>query len=154
MTSPVECIILIGIPASGKTSFYRRFFESTHRHVSKDLWPNAGGRNARQHREIAAALSTGVSVLVDNTNPTAADRAAIIQVARASGARVVGYFLEVSTRLAIARNEGRTGRARVPKVAIFTAAKRLQLPTKAEGFDQLFVVRPAEGGGVGVTELE
>jgi hypothetical protein len=67
---------------------------------------------------------------------------------------VIGYFLDISTRQAVARNEARTGRARVPKVAIFTAAKRLQPPVKNEGFDQLFTVRPAEGGGFLMTERE
>jgi hypothetical protein len=69
------------------------------------------------------------------------------------GARVVGYFLNVSARQAAARNEGRTGQARVPTVAVFTWAKRLQRPALAEGFDQLFQLEPAEHGGFTVTEL-
>jgi predicted kinase len=152
MTPSLECVILIGIPAAGKSTFYRRYFEATHRHVSKDLWPTVGNRDARQRREIAAALSTGLSVVVDNTNPTAASRHTIIDLARAHGARVTGYLFEVSTRQAVARNEGRTGPARVPKVAIFTAAKRLEPPVKAEGFDQLFTVQPGEAGEFVITE--
>lgn len=143
---PPECVILIGIPAAGKTTFYRRYFAGSHQHVSRDLWPNASDSEARQRRELASALSTGTSVVVDNTNPTVASRQRIIDVARAHQARVVGYFFDVSTRAAVARNEGRSGRARVPKVAIFTAAKRLQPPVAAEGFDQLFTVQPGEDG--------
>ena len=149
----LECVILIGIPAAGKTTFYRQYFASTHDHVSKDLWPSASDRAARQRRELANALSAGRSVVVDNTNPTVADRKAIIEVAQAHGARVVGYFLEVTTRQAIARNEGRTGKARVPKVAVFASAKRLQRPSIGEGFDQLFHIEPAENGRFTVTEL-
>lgn len=51
----------------------------------------------------------------------------------ALGARVIGYYLETSTRAAVARNEGREGKARVPKVAIFTSAKRLVPPALDEG---------------------
>jgi hypothetical protein len=47
----------------------------------------------------------------------------------------------------VARNERRTGRAKVPKVAIFTAAKRLAPPRLEEGFDELHTVRVADGGG-------
>jgi hypothetical protein len=36
---PLECVILIGLPASGKTTFFMRYFGATHRHVSQDLWP-------------------------------------------------------------------------------------------------------------------
>jgi predicted kinase len=153
MEPPLECVILIGIPAAGKTTFYRRYFADTHHHVSRDLWPKAADRGARQRREISSALSAGRSVVVDNTNPTAADRKAIIDLARTHGARVVGYFLNVSARQAAARNEQRTGPARVPKVAVFTSAKRLQRPALAEGFDQLFQLEPAENGRFTVTEL-
>jgi predicted kinase len=133
-----ECVILIGLPGAGKTTFYQQNLAATHRHVSKDAWPNATGRDARQRRAIDEALAAGVSVVVDNTNPTAAERTAIIAVARAHGARVVGYFFDVTTREAVARNRTRSGRQKVPNVAIFTVAKRLQRPTLTEGFDQLF----------------
>jgi predicted kinase len=135
-----ECVILVGLPGAGKTSFYEQNFASSHRHISKDLWPNAQGREARQRREIAEALASGASVVVDNTNPSVADRAAIIAIARAAGARVVGYFFDVTTRQAIARNAERRDRKRVPNVAIFTVAKRLRPPTPDEGFDELFRV--------------
>ena len=135
---PVECVILVGVPAAGKTTFYRAYFAATHRHISKDLWPNAAGRDARQRRAIDDALSAGASIVVDNTNPTRAERAAIVQAARAHGATVVCYFFDVTTREAVARNAKRTGRQKVPNVAIFTVAKRLERPALDEGFDQLF----------------
>ena len=134
----LECVIFVGLPAAGKTTFYRRYFGATHRHISKDLWPNATGRDARQRRLIDEALAAGVSVVVDNTNPTRRERAAIVDAARAHGARIVVYFFDVTTREAVARNAGRTGREKVPNVAIFTAAKRLEPPALGEGFDQLF----------------
>jgi len=135
-----ECVILVGLPGAGKTSFYEQNFAASHRHISKDLWPNAAGREPRQRRELADALASGASVVVDNTNPSVADRAAIIAIAHASGARVIGYFFDVTTRQAIARNAERRDRKKVPNVAIFTVAKRLVPPTPAEGFDELFRV--------------
>ena len=150
----LECIILIGLPGAGKTSFYRRHFAATHTHISKDLWPNASGRDARQRRLIDEALAAGRSVAVDNTHPTVAERAPIIAAARARGAQVVGYFVDVTTRVAVARNAERAGRARVPTVAIFTVAKRLERPTLAEGFDQLFRVDVTEDRGFRVTEIQ
>jgi predicted kinase len=149
----VECVILVGLPAAGKTTFYRRYFASTHRHISKDLWPNATGRDARQRRLIDETLTAGLSAVVDNTNPTRADRAAILDAARARGAGVVCYFFDVTTREAVARNAGRTGRDKVPKVAIFTVAKRLEPPTLAEGFDQLFRLRLAPDRTLTIAEI-
>ena len=60
---------------------------------------------------------------------------------------MVGYYVQATPREAVARNEGREGRAKVPKVAIFTCARRLVPPAIEEGFDELHVVHAVEGGG-------
>jgi predicted kinase len=143
----IECVIFAGLPASGKTTFYQRRFALTHAHISKDNWPNAPRKSVRQARAIAEALSRGQSVVIDNTNPTTDDRRAIIEIARAHTARVVGYYFDASTREAIGRNRGRTGAQRVPEVAVFTTAKRMAPPQLEEGFDELFHVSIREDGG-------
>jgi len=85
------------------------------------------------------------SVAVDNTNARAEDRAPLIALGRAAGARVVAYVLDTTPKESAARNRTRTGRERVPNVAVFVTAKRLQPPTAAEGFDAVYRVH-AEGG--------
>jgi predicted kinase len=149
----LECVILIGLPGAGKSSLYREKFASTHVHVSKDLLPNAAKREDRQRELIEETLASGKSVVVDNTNPTIAERAALITIARAHGARVIGYFFNMNTRTAVARNAERTGRGKVPNVAIFTAAKRLQRPSLAEGFDQLFRVEITKDRSLQISEM-
>jgi predicted kinase len=132
-----ECVVLVGLPGAGKTTFARAQFPS-HVHVSKDAFPpHARDKQARQDAAIRAALVSGQSVVVDNTNVTLGDRAGIIAIARECGARVLGYYIEATPRQAVARNAGRTGHAKVPNVAIFTCAKKLVAPAEAEGFDEL-----------------
>jgi len=139
--SPPECVILVGLPGAGKSTFARARFPD-HEYISKDAFPpGARNKQARQDAALRAALAAGRSTVIDNTNVTPAERAAIVAIARAFAARTVCYYLEVSTREAVARNEGRSGRAKVPKVAIFTCAKRLVPPDAGEGFDELHVVR-------------
>lgn len=133
----------MGLPAAGKSTFYRERFAATHRLISKDLLPNVRDKARRQAELIAAALADGASFVVDNTNATRAERAPIIAQAKAAGARVIGYFLEITTREALGRNRAREGKARVPDVAIFTVAKKLEPPSSDEGFDA--VVRVACG---------
>jgi predicted kinase len=123
-------------------------------HVSKDLWPNATGRQARQMREIRTALAAGRSVVVDNLNVTRVERASIIAAAHEYGAAVIGYFFDVTTRQAVARNAERGGKSRVPNVAIFTAAKRFERPELDEGFDQLFRVEITAERGYRVESVD
>ena len=149
----VEAVIFVGLPAAGKTTFYHQRLAATHVHVSKDLWPKSADKNARQARELKAALASGRSVVIDNTNPTAADRALVIAAAREHGARVVGYYFAAEPREAIGRNRGREGKARVPNVAIFTAAKRMVVPERSEGFDELYHVTVAVDGGFDVEPM-
>jgi len=140
VTLVLQLIVLVGLPGSGKTTYYRAHFAATHAHVSKDLWPNAARRDERQGREIDAALGGGKSVVVDNTNPSRAVRAPLIALGRRHGARIVAVYFETDVRTAIMRNRQREGRERVPDVAIFTTKKTLVPPALDEGFDEVRVV--------------
>ena len=135
-------MILVGIPGAGKTTLCGEKFP-THECISKDAMPNVRDKQGRQAALLRAALGAGRSVVVDNTNVTPAERGAIIGLAREFGARVIGYYLETATRDAVARNERREGKARVPKVAIFMSAKRLVPPALDEGFDELHTIGSA-----------
>lgn len=146
---PAELVVLVGLQASGKSGFYRQRFAATHLHVSKDLMPrSARDKPARQLAQVESALSAGTSVVLDNTNPRAADRAALVALAHRHGARAVAYFFPPQVAESIRRNAGRT--PSVPKVAIFTTLKRLEAPAPGEGFDQIFEVRLLQDGSFSV----
>lgn len=137
-----ELIVFVGIQGAGKSTYYRAHLAATHVHVSKDLMPNAGNRDAKQRDLIVAALRAGRSVVVDNTSPTPAVRAPLIELGKAHGARVVAYHFATPVKDAVARNRGREGKARVPDVALFVTAKKLIPPTLDEGFDEVRVIAP------------
>jgi predicted kinase len=137
-----EVVLLIGVPGAGKTTFFEQGFAKTHRLVSMDAL--RGDRRPATHQLglLREALDADASVVVDNTNASRRERAVIIALARSRNAQLVGYFFDCAVRDCMARNAGRKGRARVPNVAIFATAKRLERPELAEGFDALYVVRP------------
>ena len=148
---PLELAILVGLQGAGKSTFYRERLAATHDHVSKDLMPNVRRRGERQLALVDAALAAGRSVAVDNTNPSKADRAALLAAGRARGARVVVYVLKTPVRDALARNRTREGKQRVPDVAVFATARKLEPPTREEGFDAIFEVH-ARGGAFEVVQ--
>ena len=137
----LELIILMGLQASGKSTFFRTHFALTHAHVSKDLLHNNSKPARRQQQLIEEALRVGHSVVVDNTNPTKEEREKLIALGHFYGATVIGYYFEVQIRQSLERNKSRQGKGRVPDVAIFTTRKRLVRPSSEEGFDRLFSVR-------------
>jgi predicted kinase len=140
----MELVIFTGLQASGKSTFYGVRFAATHEYVSKDRFRHNKNRNRRQRHLIEASLRAGNSVVVDNTNPMVEDRGPLIKLGREYGARVSGYYFESSVRECIERNRRRTGKERVPDVAIYATAKRLVPPSYDEGFDRLFSVRLTE----------
>jgi predicted kinase len=147
----MELIILIGLQGAGKSTFFRAHFAATHDLVSKDLMPNNRQPAHRQLQLVEEALQAGHSVVVDNTNPTPATRAELIQLGRAYAATIVGYYFEPQVSRCLARNRQRSGKERVPDVAIFATKKRLVPPAYAEGFAQLFLIVNNDDGTFGVS---
>jgi hypothetical protein len=137
----LEVVILVGLPGAGKTTFFRERFAESHVHISKDNLRNNRRPERRQRELTERALMAGHSVVLDNTNASAEERAATIAQARKHSARVIGYFFDCSPRECLARNALREGRARIPQIGIYATAKRLRPPDRAEGFDELYVVR-------------
>jgi predicted kinase len=147
----MDLVILVGLPGSGKSTFYQERFADTHVLVSKDLMKNTPRPARRQEALIAEALAAGRSVVVDNTNPGLKDRTPLIELARSHGARVIAYFFRSTPGECLARNRQREGPARVPNAAIFIINKRLQPPTLAEGLDALYEVTCASPSGFAVS---
>jgi len=137
----VELIIFVGLQGSGKSTFYHTYFAGTHEHVSKDLMRNNRKPQRRQIQLIESALERQQSVVVDNTHPTVEVRKPLIELGRAFGTKVIGYYFEAELSQCIERNKQRAGKARVPDVAIYVTSKRLERPTYIEGFDKLYIVR-------------
>ncbi|MHC5541263.1 AAA family ATPase [Singulisphaera rosea] len=150
----MEVVLFVGLQGSGKSTFYRSRFASTHILVSKDLLRNNRRPQARQMFLIEEALREGRSVVVDNTNPTVEDRAVIIALARRYEAEVAGYVFDTPIEQCLARNAERLGKARVPDAAVFITRQRLRPPTLGEGFDRLHRVRPVPDGQVTVERFE
>ena len=146
----MEAVIFCGIQAAGKTTFYLQRFFTSHVRISLDLLRT----RAREKLLLDACFSAKQPFVVDNTNVRRDERAVYIAAARARGFRVIGYYFVTEPKAAFARNRTREGKAAVPAPALFATQKRLEPPTLAEGFDQLFRVEIAEGGTFTVTAVD
>jgi predicted kinase len=133
----MEIILFTGIPASGKSAFYKQNFYNTHMRINLDMLRT----RKREDIFIEACLKAKQSFVVDNTNTTLEERKKYIDIAKQAGVPVIGYYFAASLQDAIKRNEGRTGKAKIPGAAVAAANKRLVEPSYAEGFDKLYCVK-------------
>ncbi len=138
----MEAVVFVGLQASGKSSFYKERFFSTHVRISLDLLRT---RN-RERRLLTLCLETQQPFVIDNTNPTREERAKYIDAAKSAKYSVVGFYFRSKAEECLARNQQRT--EQVPDVGILSMAKKLDLPTLEEGFDTLKYVRLTEAGFV------
>jgi len=133
----MEAVFFIGIPGSGKSTFFLKKYYDTHIRINLDMLKT-------RHREmilIAACIKAKQSFVVDNTNITAAERARYIPLARQAGFRVVGYYFQSNLEASLQRNQQRSGKALIPRKGVIARYHQLELPNIAEGFDELYYVQ-------------
>jgi predicted kinase len=133
---PPEAVLLIGVQASGKSSFAREKLFDSHVRINLDMLRT---RN-RETRILDACLDAGQSFVIDNTNPTRQERARYIEAAQPKGFRIVGYYFQSEIEASLRRNAAREAADRVPDVGVRGTHARLELPSPSEGFDSLFYV--------------
>lgn len=89
---------------------------------------------------LTACLESGQRFVVDNTNPTRAERAVYIQAARNKKFTITGYYFSSRAEDAMTRNALRPSKERVPDLAVKGTLAKLERPFLGEGFDALYHV--------------
>lgn len=140
-TSPSqEVIIFVGLPASGKSTFARKHFvPAGYVHVNQDTLKT----KEKCFKAASEAVAAGKSVVIDNTNPEPATRAAYIELAKAKGIPVRCFHFQTPEELTHHLNLYREkvhGVPHVPGVAYNTCKKKMVEPAAAEGYADIIKV--------------
>ncbi|MAG56342.1 MAG: kinase [Planctomycetes bacterium] len=144
----MECVILIGAQASGKSTFFRARFFRTHVRINLDMLRT----RHREARLLESCLEMQQPFVVDNTNPSREDRSRYIAPARLAGFRVSGYYFQSRIDDVLRRNLGRPEDERIPEPGIRGTHARLERPRMDEGFDSLHYVSLLDPDGFRVDE--
>jgi predicted kinase len=133
----MELIILMGIPGSGKTTYYQRAYAATHLRLNKD---QLGGQSARVREMLLfyAGLAGKTKMVIDAVNGNRHERSSFIVPAKAAGYKVKGVHIFVDPGIALSRNAQREGKARLHDKAVLGFIGRWQPPSLDEGFDSLW----------------
>jgi len=151
-----EIVLLMGLPAAGKSTLARTFVADRYERLNRDV---AGGSLRALLPALDRALTSGRErIVMDNTYLTRKSRAAVLQAASMRGVPVRGIWLSTSLEdaqvNAVSRILSRYGRLLDPEemraavktdVAAFGPAvqfrhqREVEEPTVAEGFSHLEV---------------
>ena len=130
--SQIECVLMIGVALSGKTTYVKANFD--HERIALSYFDND---RKKEQEYIEKCLSQGKNIVIDDTNLTAAIRKQHIDLAKKYNARVRGILMNTSRGLLEKRQRSR--RDPFPISAIYKQLNQLETPLMEEGFDELIV---------------
>ncbi len=133
--------VMVGIQASGKSTFCRQMLP----HYVRISLDELHTRN-KEKLAIEDAIGREADIVIDNTNPTVDERRKYITAAQKAGYKVMCYFMQSRINDCIARNAMRTGKERIPVTAIAATSNRLEMPSREEGFDEIWFVSITNDG--------
>lgn len=133
----MQLIIFIGIQGAGKSTFYKQNFVDTHIRLNGDMLKT----KHRQNVLFNACLHSKTRTIIDKININKQSRQNFIQQAQLQHFEIIAYYFDVELKHAIKRNNQRTGKAKIPEIAIRGAYKRLELPEFDEGFHKIYYVK-------------
>ncbi|XP_045160646.2 bifunctional polynucleotide phosphatase/kinase-like [Mercenaria mercenaria] len=137
-----EMVIMVGAPATGKSTFRKRYFEP-HGYIAVNR--DTMGTMQKCVKAATEALKAGKSVVADNTNPTPAARKEFIDCAKKCGVPCRCFVMDTPIELAhhlnyFRQNQTNGGVRRIPDVGYNVYKKNFGAPTKAEGFTEIIQI--------------
>ena len=126
----MEVILLVGIAASGKTTFCKQFF-SNHFRISLDEIEKHS--RTKQAQIFENNLKLGKNIIIDDTNLTRKIRSMHIKLAKKYDAELKAIFFNYSMDRIELQNSKRE--KSLPNYVLFSMKKQLEVPSEEEGFD-------------------
>ncbi|GHV89325.1 hypothetical protein AGMMS50267_16850 [Spirochaetia bacterium] len=136
--------MLIGIQASGKSTFYKENFFNSHLRISNDLLKTKN----REKLLLEYCKITQTPFVIDNTNITKTVRFKYISIIKQMDCKIIGYYFKTNINQSMEWNKNRNGKECIPDVGILGTYKKLEIPTLDEGFDILYYVEASTGNFV------
>jgi bifunctional polynucleotide phosphatase/kinase len=129
-----EVVIMVGYPASGKTTIGNSLIQHGYVRIDGDTL-----KTASKMKKEAAKYIQKSSVIFDATNGTVKKRAEYIAFAKAHDVPVRAIVMKTSIEDAMMRNKERAhhGGTNIPAVAFYTFRKHYETPAISEGLTEI-----------------
>lgn len=132
-------IVLVGYPASGKSSFCKRYLKPKgYTVVNRDTLKT----QEKCQKTALETLKAKKSVVIDNTNPSIEARKIYVDIAKKAGVSVRCFHFDASKEVAQHLNYYRQAQTagkirRIPDVGYNMFKSRFKAPEKSEGFTEV-----------------
>lgn len=133
-----EIVFMVGLPASGKTTYSKKFEEAGYAIVHGDDHESKEARIKNAVKEILDQKTSKKSVVIDATNGTLTKREYYMNALKSYGLPFRAIYMSANAETCKARNKMRE--KQVPTIAISTCNKHLVVPTVAEGFTEVITI--------------
>ena len=136
-TNGKEIIIMIGYPASGKSTISKKINEFyNYEIINQDTLKT----KAKCHKMVKELIIKGKSLIVDNTNPTIETRKFYIDIARENDYYITCIYMQTSLELSIHNNHFRNNyktNLLIPEIAYRIFKSKFEKPKEEEGFNRI-----------------
>lgn len=128
-------IMMIGYPASGKSTFCKKYLDGFE-YINMDTLKTKA-------KCIKAAKAATGSMVIDNTNPTLKGRKEYIDIAKSKGMRVYAVWFDLDYDLCkyLAFHREFNNDHHIPGIAFNIYRKNFDRPVVGEGFDDIYVIK-------------
>lgn len=147
---------MVGIPGSGKSFYTKKLVKELGINTvvlsvdevkfSQNISSDKAFKLVRE--DMKSNLLAGKNVIVDATNVTMDKRTYFLDYVKDIDCEKEAVYLKANAKTAIKQNNLRKGIYKVPDVAIYSAAKRMEEPTMDEGFSNIKVIEVVNNGTI------
>jgi bifunctional polynucleotide phosphatase/kinase len=129
-----EIVLMVGLPGSGKSTFCKNYL-AKYQYISGDILKTTP-KMVKAIKECYSIHRDNLRLVVDACNHTVEKRKTYIDLASQLGLPIRCIWIDVAKETAIAQNELRKDTpGYLPKIAIYTIAKRFEAPSSSEGIE-------------------
>ncbi len=129
-----ELVLMIGCPASGKTTYVTNEIPDDYEKISGDLLKT----KQKKIKAVNNALEKGKKVVLDSTCRDKITRKIFHDIAYVFNVPVRAIYISTNFEECMYNNTNRE--SKVPKIALYTYRKNFEMPTLEEGFTEIITI--------------